>query len=749
VLDPEGLGVPGIEVTLDGAALSAPLRTVSTAPDGAFSFDGVPAPAAYVVTTPALGVYLASQTSVALRNDDALTVTLPLRLGFSEDVTVTDTREGRLKRETPATVDVVTRDVIEEVKPTHPGQLMSRVPGVWVNTTGGEGHMTAIRQPLTTNPVYLYLEDGVPTRSTGFFNHNALYEVNVPAAEGIEVSKGPGSALYGSDAIGGVVNVISRSALGPSSASLDVEAGGFDWRRLMAGGNVSSGLNGLRADLNLTHSDGWRDATAYDRQGGTVRWDRVRPGGSSFKTLLGFSHIDQQTAGSSALQEDDYLSNPTRNLTPISYRRVSALRLSSDFERVTGSTLWSAIPFFRYNTMGLLANWSLTYDPSEYDTRNSSYGVLMKVRHDLTPMRTQLVAGFDVDLSPGSRLENQIFVTGTPTSNGKTIFSAYTPGAVIYDYDVTFLAASPYAQIDFSPTNRVRASLGARFDRMQYDYDDRLETVAQPRYQRPGDTSRSYTHLSPKAGVTVQISDAVNVFGAYRNAFRVPSEGQLFRQGSTLDTVDLKPVDAHNLEGGVRASFNRRFGFEVSIYRLDKRDDILSYREPLDGLTHVVNAGRTLHKGIEVGGQASAGPWLQVSANYAYARHTYEEWVLDPRQAVGVDYSANDMETAPRHMGNVVLTVMPERRGGASLEAVHLGSYWMDAANTQQYGGHTLLNLRGQFRITEHVQVFGRVLNLMDRLYAESSSYTLQRGRELAPGMPRTAYVGVSLGWRP
>ena len=82
---------------------------------------------------------------------------------------------------------------IRELKASHPADLLGQVPGVWVNVTGsGEGHMTAIRQPLTTNPVYLYLEDGVPTRSTGFFNHNALYEINVPQAERIEVLKGPG-----------------------------------------------------------------------------------------------------------------------------------------------------------------------------------------------------------------------------------------------------------------------------------------------------------------------------------------------------------------------------------------------------------------------------------------------------------------------------------------------------------------------------------------------------------------------------
>jgi iron complex outermembrane recepter protein len=68
-----------------------------------------------------------------------------------------------------------------------------------------------VRQ-ITTKPLYLFLEDGIPTRATGFFNHNALYEVNIPQSGGIEVLKGPGTALYGSDAIGGIVNVLSRPA---------------------------------------------------------------------------------------------------------------------------------------------------------------------------------------------------------------------------------------------------------------------------------------------------------------------------------------------------------------------------------------------------------------------------------------------------------------------------------------------------------------------------------------------------------
>src|SRR3990167_3689619 len=70
-----------------------------------------------------------------------------------DEVTVTGTREKQSLAETPATVGIVKEAEIRATRPTHPSQIMGQIPGVWVNVTGGEGHQTAIRQPLTTSPV--------------------------------------------------------------------------------------------------------------------------------------------------------------------------------------------------------------------------------------------------------------------------------------------------------------------------------------------------------------------------------------------------------------------------------------------------------------------------------------------------------------------------------------------------------------------------------------------------------------------
>src|SRR5262249_3654960 len=134
----------------------------------------------------------------------------------------------------------------------------------------------------------------VPIRSTGFFNHNALYEINIPQSGGIEVTRGPGTALYGSDAIGGIVNVLTRAPSGKREFDVSGELGGHGFGRILLGGGNGYANGAWRADLNLTHTDGWRDATGYDRQGGTLRWDHFIGGSTALKTVLAFSNIDQQ-----------------------------------------------------------------------------------------------------------------------------------------------------------------------------------------------------------------------------------------------------------------------------------------------------------------------------------------------------------------------------------------------------------------------------------------------------------------------
>lgn len=660
-----------------------------------------------------------------------------------EALTITGTKEKTLKSETSASTSQVSQEEINFLQPGHPSEVMNRMPGVHVNVTGGEGHMTSIRQPISTGALYLYLEDGIPTRSTGFFNHNALYEINVPQSAGVEVSKGPGTALYGSDAIGAVINVSTKAAPEKSEADINLELGDHGWQRLLLGAGTASLHHGIRADLNITHTDGWRDNTEYDRQSANIRVDSYLSNGAKIKTLLNASNIDQQTAGSSRLLEDDYKNNPTENYTPISFRKVESLRLSTAYEKESDASLYSVTPYFRYNSMELLPNWALSYDPTTYKTENKSAGLLVKYRHDFTPLRTRLIVGTDIDYSPGSRDENKINATKTDG-----IYTDYTEAEKLYDYDVSFSSVSPYIHLETSPTDKLRINAGLRFDHMEYDYDNKLTALDTGDHRRPNDAKVDYQHLSPKLGATYAITSNINTFVSYKHAFRIPSQSQIFRQGKSINTLELDPVKVNSYEIGLRGKTEGQLSYEISAYYMSKKDDILTFKHDSDGSRETVNAGETLHQGIEAGLDTPLHKDLDLGLSYAYTEHTYEDW--QPNDST--DYSNNQIEAAPRDIANIRLAYHPAfmNNGKMELELVHLGKYWMDQANTQTYDGHQLVNLRINYPVTQDFKLSARIMNLTDKTYATAAKYSPapawggSEKFEYAPGMPRTAYIAAS-----
>jgi outer membrane receptor protein involved in Fe transport len=671
-----------------------------------------------------------------------------------DETVVTGTRESERLTETPASVGTIKGATLRADKPTHPTEVMGQVPGVYVNITNGEGHTTAIRQPLTTSPVYLYLEDGVPIRSTGFFNHNALYEINVPQAGGIEITRGPGTALYGSDAIGGVVNVLTRTPPAATEAAASAEVGGWGFRRLLADAGGSHGADALRADLNLTHTDGWREATGYDRHSLTSRWDHSLGPDTVTKTVLSWSSIDQQTGANAPLVYADYRNDPTKNYHAIAYRQVDAVRLSSAVDHEAGDTLISVIPYVRDDRMELLPTWQLSYDPAVYTTANQSVGVLGKWRRDLAPLRTRLIAGLDLDYSPGGREENALAVTSTG-SGASRVYTGYSVGPRTYDYDVNYLAVSPYVHAEFSPLERLRVATGLRYDRMRYDYDNQLTDDAlafgTAFYGHVADTSVDFSHLSPKLGVSYALDARNSVYASYNHGFRAPSESQLFRptratsalvaQANAESALGLRPITADQFEIGSRG---RAAGIDYSlaVYTLRKHDDIVSYRDPATNVTQSMNAGETLHRGIETGLGIPLGDRFRVDAALSYARHTYEEWIVSPT----TDYSGNEMESAPSWIGNTRLTWLAAPGKRVQLEWVGLGAYWMDQTDTTRYDGHSLFNLRANWSITSRLALFGSLHNLTDVRYAESASIS-SNTPVYAPGLPRTLYGGVEYRW--
>ena len=655
---------------------------------------------------------------------------------------VSAAREAQRRTDASATIDVIDGASLREARAAHPAGIAKRIPGVHVSQLSGEGHSTAIRQPISTKPLYLFLEDGVPTRSTGFFNHNALYEVNLPQSGGMEVLKGPGTALYGSDAIGGVINVLTRGAPATPTVDLSVEGGDYGYRRLLASGGLTQGGHGLRLDLNLTRADGFKRDAPYDRRSATVRHDYVTARGLSFRTVVTGTQVHQRDVF--ALSAAQFDATPELNRSPIAYRDVSALRWSTAIERETGSSLFSVTPFARHNVLDLIPNWQLSFNPELWDTRNDSYGILVKYRRDFVPLRSRLVAGVDVDYSPGSILYSGIAAS---KEGSDSAWTSYTVGAPHYDYEVAYRQASPYLHAELSPAKRVRFDAGVRYDHSAYAYDTKLAPVQTGRFRVPNDTTLSFSRMSPKVGVTVDVSTSLNVFASYRQGFRAPAQGQLFQQGANVNTTGLAPVTANSAEVGARGALGGRLLYTLSVYDMRVENDILGILDSQGTMT-TSNAGETRHRGVEVALGAALAPTLRLDAAYSSSKQTYVDWVI-PVQGKNRSYAGNTIELAPHTLANLLLTWTPRLLNGGRLAAEwsSTGRYYMDAENTHAYGGFELWTLHANYHLRGGGELFARVANLTNARYAELVTYNAFNKEQFTPGNPRMLFAGMRWTW--
>ncbi|MFQ5534967.1 MAG: TonB-dependent receptor [Sphingomonadales bacterium] len=659
-----------------------------------------------------------------------------------EELVVTGTREPTRRADAPESTGVIPAGAIAELRPLNATGILERIPGVHVNWLGGDHHGTSIRHPISFDPVYLFLENGVPIRSTGFFNVNTLIEMNVPQAASLEATKGPGTALYGSDAVGGIINMLTADPTPGPEFSVSVEGGAFNfWRGLFSAG-TTFGDHGVRADLNITHTDGWRDQTNYDRRLGTLTWVGEFAGGWRVKTVLSGGAVNQQSSGSN-LTAGDFHQRPKVNYAPMAVREIRTVRLYSIIECASGDGLLSVTPYFRYNDMRLLPAFSLSFDPHIEETSNASIGAQLKYRRDIPSLRLRWIAGIDFDYSPGQREDVEISVD----KDGEFFVNATRTGVALYDYDVTFLSVSPYLHAEGKITDRWGFSAGLRFDHIRYDYQNHLDAVTDPLapFKRPASTAVKFSHVSPKLGVTYDLAKNLNAYLSFRRAFRAPTSSQLFRPGRSLASVDLDPVKADNIELGLRGRLLGRFDFEVSAYRMIKRDDILAFTDTETSARTNLNAGKTLHQGIEVGLRVPVSDQILLAGTYSHNKHSFKDWKPD----TATDFTGNRLQRAPRDVANVRLVYRPPvlNGGRTELEWVHLGRYFEDDENTRIYGGHNVLNLRANYWLTERLEVRARLLNLTDKRYAVLARFTRFRGERLKPGLPRTFYTGLAYGF--
>lgn len=657
-----------------------------------------------------------------------------------EQVTVTATRSPVALLDYPGSVTRLGNATLGLTGATHSAELLNRAPGTMIQRGSGQESLTALRSPVLTGAgacgAVLVLEDGIPIRPVASCNVNELFEVNLEQAAAVEILRGPGSALYGSSAVHGIINVIPPLPDELPALGFALEAGSDDYRRARFAASTSTADHAFGIALHATEDGGWRDASGFSEQKLNAVWTQTLPAGDLILRLSA-TRLNQETAGfitgHNAFRDAELArSNPS----PEAYRDAHSVRLTALYRSADGFELRG---YVRSSRMDFLQHFLLG-QPVE-DNGQDSAGVLVSwTRAGVAG--GDLMLGADAELAGSELLQFQ----DGPTTGGSPAANAIRPAGRQYDYEVDSRMLAAYAQWRRPLGSRWSLEAGTRLERVHYDYDNRMrdgntEENGAPcpggcLYSRPADRTDRFTNLAPRLGFVFRPTGTVAAYLSLARGFRAPEATELYRLQRQQSVADLDSERVNAAELGLRWRIASA-GVDLAAFAMTKRDVILR-----DSAGFNISDGRTRHRGIEYDLDWSFAQGWSITGSGTVAKHEYRfTAALEQGEQIT---AGNDIDTAPRSLHALRLR-RDTRWLAAELEWLRVGGYWTNAANTERYGGHELLNLRLSWQPRPAWSVALRVTNLLNESYADRADFAFGSDRYF-PGRDRAVFA--ELAWR-
>ena len=664
---------------------------------------------------------------------------------FLDEVVVTANREGVKRSQAPVAIASISSKIIKDAKAISIDQLLNKVSGVNMVNLGNEQHQMSIRQPMTTKSLFLYLDDGIPIRTSGLFNHNALLEINMANVRNIEVIKGPSSSMYGSEAIGGVVNFISYAPTNTPELRLSMMGSDRGYRRtdLQSGftaGKLGVAVSGYYADRD----NNYMEYSNYHKSTITARVDYKFSGNTNLTNKI--TWLDYYSDMPGGIDSTMFAKKEFRNPQTFTYRKVRAWRYQSTLSHKwsqSGKTSLSVVyrdnmieqnPSYRikddYRKRG--ETWAGRKDLAHGEINSStfnSYAFIAQHRQNFRWMNGVLIGGISADLSPSAYIADYIKIRKDSVTRNYVGYES--TDSTLSDYKTKIANYASFVNFEFSPAEKLRVVTSVRYDLFRYDFNNNLPASS---FSGAPDAINDFSRISSKIGFTYNFSSRTGVYANYSEGFIPPQVTEMY---TGVKVPDLKPSVAHNYEaGGWFEVISKVLTADLSIYRLNSTNEVVSTKLD-DGSYANLNAGKTMHEGVELGLHATPLKELTIRWSGAYSRHKFVEY-----REKGERYDGNEMNGAPRWMFNTEVWYKPEHIKGFRIgaEVQHIGKYFADAKNTSVYDGYSVLNLRAGYEFRS-VELWINAMNITDNYYANivtksnsGYSYTLADPRNINIG---------------
>ena len=753
IFDASGGVVPGatVETIVNGRSLAV----TTSGPAGQYRLM-LPLGTGYRLRVSLEGFATATLAAATAGTDTMVDVTL--RVGALNDtVVVTASGTEQSLANVAESISVFTAEDFDALGATSVADVLRTIPGLNVETTGREGGLTSLFSRGAESDYNLVLIDGVRVNiSGGGFDFS---RISAGEIDRVEVVRGAQSALYGSDAIGSVIQVFTRRAGASDRPQLSgsFEGGSFNTVRgdlqLVGGasdrvdyrlGVAVRGTDGAFGDI-LAENDRF-DETAYNLGLGAVLNNRV-----SIRTGLRYSDARGRSVGPIAYGARD--TGGVYNTTNLSWN------LESTHQWAPSVTATARVGYFRYDA---------DQDDTVADPSYNLYAILSGTPGATFPDSPRLVRFVE-------ETEFNAIAAGTQ-SLGPGQILATTPFG-ISDFPFTFATEFRRPTFDYTAAwtwqqgqvltggyayERQSDPLSAGFEITNHAYFAQQQfTVADDWFLNLGarvdDNSHFGTNTSPKVsfgGYPVPLAEApvssVKLFTSVGRGVKNPTFGELFGSTFADGNPNLAPESALTFDAGAEVTFDsQRVRTSVTYFNLQYEDQVAFFSTGFgtDGQPDFINVAGSEANGWEfeaalqrpVGGLTAAATYSYVDTEVTATASTSQQF--QPGQP---------LLRRPKHSGTFRVGYqsgparinLDVRRVGQRHDS---GFLFMTSVPTPQFNqatsvditvnpGYTLVGLGAEVEAHDALTLFVRVDNLTDEVYESALGY---------PGNPRSVVVGT------
>lgn len=597
-----------------------------------------------------------------------------------EEIVVTATRSATDPSRVAESISIITAEQARESQKLALSDLLTTVPGVTVSRTGGLGKQTSLFIRGAESEQTLVLIDGVkindPSSPGGGYD---FADLMVDEIDRIEVLRGAQSALWGSQAIGGVVNIITPVPAGPFAAASSMEYGSFGtgeataqaqagnerfaWR---VGGSylTTDGISAFAENLGGREDDGYRRAAANVRAFWYINaavtaevrsyWWRSR---SEFDGFPPPNFALADTPEYSTTRE--WVNYAGINIDALGGKLKQRLGFShTDIERENRDPL-SSVP--------------TTFDADGRHTRLEYQGTL------------QITDGLSTVF--GIEREESRFSTASP--------SEFDPDPIPLRNELRL--DSVYGLVQFSPLQPLTLTAGLR-------YDDH-ETFG--------------SSTTAQAGAAWTITPATLLRASYGEGFKAPTLYQLF---SEFGTPSLAPEESEDWDLSVEQRLGKSVVVSATYFDRDTNnmiDFVSCFGSTLPQCTvqpfgYYENVAQTQADGVELGLTAQVTENLHFDANYTH---------LNAENATPGANFGRDLRRRPSESANATVSYRWSIPLTTSVAAQYMGRSFEDVANTVVLDSYVLVDLRASYEVSPGWELYGRVENLLDEEYETARRY--------------------------